>query len=71
MSQPVIIQAGMGVGVSNWVLANAVARMGGLGVVSGTALDSVLIRRLQSGDPGGHIERALSHFPIHAAADGQ
>lgn len=61
---PPIIQGGMGVGVSNWVLARAVACMGQLGVVSGTALDTVFVRRLQDGDPGGHVRRAIEHFPI-------
>ncbi len=37
--------------------------MGQLGVVSGTALDAVLVRRLQDGDPDGSIRRALSEFP--------
>ncbi|MFI5063507.1 MAG: nitronate monooxygenase [Streptosporangiales bacterium] len=60
---PVIIQGGMGVGVSGWRLASAVAQAGQLGVVSGVALDAVLARRLQLGDPGGHLRRALSHFP--------
>ena len=32
---PVIIQGGMGVGVSGWRLARAVAERGHLGVVSG------------------------------------
>ena len=54
----------MGAGVSNWLLANSVARSGELGVVSGTALDVILARRLQSGDPGGHMRRALEAFPI-------
>ena len=36
----------MGAGVSNWRLAQAVAKLGQLGVVSGTALDLVLARRL-------------------------
>lgn len=53
----------MGVAVSDWRLANTVARNGQLGVVSGTALDSVLVRRLQLGDPCGAIRRALSKFP--------
>jgi len=53
----------MGIGVSNWRLAAAVSSMGHLGVVSGTCLDVVLARRLQQGDPGGHMLRALSHFP--------
>lgn len=54
----------MGAGVSSWSLANAVSKAGQLGVVSGTALDVILARRLQVGDPGGHMRRALSHFPI-------
>ena len=41
---PTIIQGGMGVAVSSWRLASAVARRGQLGVVSGTALDLVLAR---------------------------
>lgn len=53
----------MGVAVSGWRLANTVARNGQLGVVSGTALDSVLARRLQLGDPCGAIRRALAKFP--------
>lgn len=63
---PVIIQGGMGVGVSNWTLARAVSRLGQLGVVSGTAIDTMLIRRLQDGDTGGHMRRAMEHFPIPA-----
>lgn len=61
---PRIIQGGMGVAVSDWRLANAVARAGQLGVVSGTALDTVMVRRLQDGDPGAHVRRAIEHFPI-------
>ena len=60
---PKIIQGGMGVGVSSWQLARAVAAAGQLGVVSGTALDVVVARRLQDGDPGGHVRRALQQFP--------
>lgn len=67
--RPVIIQGGMGVGVSSWQLAQAVARTGQLGVVSGTALDCVVARRLQDGDPGGHVRRALHDFPLPAVAD--
>ncbi len=58
-----IIQGGMGVGVSSWQLARAVAQCGHLGVVSGVALDVVLARRLQDGDPGGDVRRALETFP--------
>lgn len=59
----------MGIGVSNWSLARAVSRAGQLGVVSGTAVDTVLVRRLQDGDVGGHVRRAMAHFPIVRAAE--
>jgi nitronate monooxygenase len=65
---PVIIQGGMGAGVSNWRLAQAVSRLGQLGVVSGTALDHILARRLQDGDPGGHMRRGLDRFPFRKMA---
>lgn len=61
---PVIIQGGMGVGISGWALARAVSTRGQLGVVSGTALDTVLVRHLKDGDPGGHYRRALEAFPL-------
>ena len=61
---PIIIQGGMGAAVSDWRLANSVSRTGQLGVISGTALDIILARRLQMGDPGGHMRRALAAFPI-------
>ena len=61
---PIIIQGGMGAGVSSWRLARAVSQLGQLGVVSGTALDHILARRLQDGDPGGHMRRGLDHFPF-------
>jgi len=64
MSQPVIIQGGMGVAVSSWPLARAVSRLGQLGVVSGTALAVVLARRLQLGDPSGELRHALDRFPF-------
>ena len=66
---PVLIQGGMGVAVSDWRLARAVAEVGQLGVVSGTALDTVLVRRLQLGDSGGHIKRALQALPVPGVAD--
>ena len=61
---PKIIQGGMGVGVSNWRLAQAVSRVGQLGVVSGTALDALFVRRLTDGDLGGHMRRGLDAFPF-------
>jgi len=58
----------MGVAVSSWQLAREVSQCGELGVVSGTALDGVLARVLQDGDPGGHRRRALAHFPSQEIA---
>ncbi len=69
MTFPKIIQGGMGVGVSNWVLAREVSRLGHLGVVSGTALDAVFVRRLADGDPGGHMRRAIAACPLPGIAD--
>lgn len=66
---PRIIQGGMGIAVSDWRLARAVSRLGQLGVVSGTAIDSVLVRRLQDGDPQGHVRRAMAAFPLRGVAD--
>ena len=65
---PPIIQGGMGVGVSDWRLARAVSLRGQLGVVSGTALDTVMVRRLQDGDAGGHLRRAMAAFPMPGVA---
>lgn len=61
---PRIIQGGMGIGVSSWTLAREVSLLGQLGVVSGTALDTVLVRRLAAGDLGGHMRRAIAEFPF-------
>jgi NAD(P)H-dependent flavin oxidoreductase YrpB (nitropropane dioxygenase family) len=68
---PRIIQGGMGIAVSSSRMAKIVSTSGQLGVVSGTAIDSVLVRRLQDGDianeDNGHAEgelrRAMAHFP--------
>jgi nitronate monooxygenase len=54
----------MGVGVSNWRLAKSVSRLGQLGVVSGTAIDQVLVRRLADGDKDSAMRRGLDAFPF-------
>lgn len=66
---PQIIQGGMGIAVSGWQLARAVSQAGQLGVVSGTALDNVMVRRLADGDAGGHVRRALQNFPLPALSE--
>ncbi len=69
LAYPPIIQGGMGVGVSNWVLARAVSLRDQLGVVSGTGIDTVFARRLQDGDVGGHLRRAMEAFPFPDAVE--
>lgn len=67
-----LIQGGMGVGVSNWELANAVACAGEqlkkrtLGVVSGTGAAILMASRLQKGDE--NTLRALRAFPFPSVA---
>ena len=60
---PAIIQGGMGAAVSSWALAKEVAKCGQLGVVSGTALESVVARRLQDGDARTY-ERSFKTFSL-------
>ena len=40
-----------------------------MGVVSGTALETVMVRRLQLGDTDGHVRRALAELPVPGAAE--
>lgn len=65
---PMIIQGGMGIGVSDWKLARAVSMSGELGVISGTCIDTLLIRRLQEGDATGRLREAMKQFPLQDVA---
>jgi len=60
---PWLIQGGMGIAISGWPLARAVSRLGQLGVVSGTAIDNVFVRRLQDHGIDDELQRALDSFP--------
>jgi nitronate monooxygenase len=60
---PWLIQGGMGIAISGWQLAHAVSSAGQLGVVSGTALDAVFIRRLQEYGVDASLQAALDLFP--------
>lgn len=51
-------------GVSGWALARAVASTGQLGVVSGTALAHVLVRRFEAERSDEELLRAISLFPF-------
>ncbi|ADD68802.1 putative 2-nitropropane dioxygenase [Denitrovibrio acetiphilus DSM 12809] len=64
-----ILTGGMGAAVSNWELAKAVGECGQIGVVSGTAMDVILARRLQAGDKDGNMRRALAAFPLKSVAE--
>ncbi|HEY5266977.1 MAG TPA: nitronate monooxygenase [Acidimicrobiales bacterium] len=61
---PWLIQGGMGIAISGWQLARAVARAGQLGVVSGTAIDSVFVRRLQDQGVDESLQSVLDCFPV-------
>ena len=60
--RPNIIQGGMGIAVSSWRLARRVAERGEIGMISGTGIDSVVVRELQEGDPHGR-RRILADYP--------
>lgn len=63
MFRPLVIQGGMGIGVSSAELARAVSGHGQLGVVSGTLVHLSFLRKLQDGDRSGEIRRAMELFP--------
>ena len=64
---PWLIQGGMGIAISGWPLARAVAREGQLGVVSGTAIDNVFARRLQDNGVDAELQDVLDGFPLQSA----
>jgi nitronate monooxygenase len=67
---PWLIQGGMGIAISGWPLARAVSSMGQLGVVSGTAIDNVFVRRLQDHGIDDELQQALDSFPAqHVVED--
>ena len=65
---PEIIQGGMGIGVSSVKLARTVSKEGYLGVVSGTAVATTLVRRLQTLRGRKTYVDAINHFPFKAMA---
>lgn len=62
LEDPQIITGGMGIWISSWVMSRIVSMMGGIGVVSGTALDIVYARILQDGDKQGDVRRAFAEL---------
>ena len=66
---PWLIQGGMGIAISGWPLARAVATAGQLGVVSGTAINTVFARRLQDHGVDEALGRVLARFPVQGVVD--
>ena len=66
---PWLIQGGMGIAISGWPLARTVSSMGQLGVVSGTAIDNVFVRRLQDFGIDDELQRALDSFPSQSVVN--
>lgn len=66
---PWLIQGGMGIAISGWPLARAVALQGQLGVVSGTAIDNVFVRRLQDNGVDETLRTILDRFPVPSVVD--
>ncbi len=66
---PWLIQGGMGIAISGWPLARAVSSAGQLGVVSGTAIDNVFVRRLQDCGVDDELQRALDLFPLQSVVE--
>lgn len=63
---PWLIQGGMGIAISHWPLARQVAMSGQLGVVSGTGIDTVFVRRLQDHGVDPAMQEALDAFPLQS-----
>ena len=66
---PWLIQGGMGIAVSHWPLARVVAQAGQLGVVSGTGIETVFVRRLQDFGVSQGLRSVLDTFPNQAFVD--
>ncbi|MHB8826932.1 MAG: nitronate monooxygenase [Acidimicrobiales bacterium] len=59
----------MGIAISGWPLARAVSRAGQLGVVSGTAIDAVFVRRLQNEGVSDALRAVLDRFPLQSIVE--
>ena len=67
--RPWLIQGGMGIAISHWPLARAVAQSGQLGVVSGTGIETVFVRRLQDHGVDEGLRAVLDRFPLASVVD--
>lgn len=68
-TRPWLIQGGMGIAISNWALAREVSLAGQLGVVSGTGIEAVFIRRLQDDGVDDRLRTVLERFPLPSVVE--
>ncbi len=59
----------MGIAISHWPLARSVAQRGQLGVVSGTGLETVFVRRLQDDGVDEGLQAVLERFPLQGVVE--
>jgi NAD(P)H-dependent flavin oxidoreductase YrpB (nitropropane dioxygenase family) len=59
----------MGIAISGWPLARAVAKAGQVGVVSGTAIDNVFVRRLQDFGVDDELRTVFDAFPVQSMVE--
>jgi NAD(P)H-dependent flavin oxidoreductase YrpB (nitropropane dioxygenase family) len=59
----------MGIAISHWPLARQVAMSGQLGVVSGTGIETVFVRRLQDRGIDDALQAALDAFPLQSVVE--
>lgn len=59
----------MGIAISHWPLARRVAMSGQLGVVSGTGIETVFVRRLQDHGVDEGLRDVLDAFPLQSVVD--
>jgi len=59
----------MGIAISHWPLARRVSMSGQLGVVSGTGIETVFVRRLQDHGVDEDLKVALEAFPLQSVVD--
>ncbi len=59
----------MGIAISHWPLARRVALSGQLGVVSGTGIETVFVRRLQDHGVDDALRAVLDAFPLQSVVD--
>lgn len=66
---PWLIQGGMGIAISDWKLARTVSMTGQVGVVSGTGLETIFVRRLQDFGVDDALQAVFDQFPDQSVVE--